>query len=106
MSYTAKQLIEGSLRLIGQLAEGETVGYDTANDCLLAMNQMLSSWSTERLSVFSTQDQISTAGVLSATCTNVYVSGCCGIQDEILIAASQVDIGYQTQRGISVAIPR
>ena len=60
MSYTAKQLIEGALRLIGQLAEGETVGYDTANDCLLAMNQMLSSWSTERLSVFSTMDQVKT----------------------------------------------
>ena len=69
MSYTAKQLIEGALRLIGQLAEGETVGYDTANDCLLAMNQMLSSWSTERLSVFSTQDQVLTwpANTISRT---------------------------------------
>ena len=69
MTYTAKQLIEGSLRLIGQLAEGETVGYDTANDCLLAMNQMLASWSTERLSVFSTMDQILTwpANTISRT---------------------------------------
>lgn len=69
MSYTAKQLIEGSLRLIGQLAEGETVGYDTANDCLLAMNQMLSSWSTERLSVFSTMDQVKTWPANSITQT-------------------------------------
>jgi hypothetical protein len=39
------------------LAEGETPSAATSADALTAMNQMLDSWSSERLSVFSTQDQ-------------------------------------------------
>lgn len=57
---TAADLINGSLRLIGQLAEGEAPSNETSQDALAAMNQMLDSWSTERLSVYSTQDQIFT----------------------------------------------
>jgi hypothetical protein len=57
---TAGELIFGSLRLIGMLAEGETPSPETANDSLTAMNQMIDSWSTERLSVFVTQDQVRT----------------------------------------------
>ena len=55
---TAGDIINGSLRLIGVLAEGETPSSETAQDALNAMNQMIESWNTERLSVFSTQDQI------------------------------------------------
>jgi len=55
---TANDQINGALRLIGQLAEGETPSAATSQDALTAMNQMLDSWSSERLSVFSTQDQI------------------------------------------------
>ena len=55
---TAADIIYGSLRLIGQLAEGETPSGDTAQDALAAMNQMLDSWSTERLAVYATQDQV------------------------------------------------
>jgi hypothetical protein len=55
---TAAQLIDGSLRLIGQLAEGETPSAETADDALVALNQMIDSWNTERLAVFSTQDQV------------------------------------------------
>jgi hypothetical protein len=40
------------------LAEGETPSAETANDGLFALNQMIDSWDTERLSVFSTQDQV------------------------------------------------
>lgn len=57
---TAGDLINGALRLIGQLAEGETPSAETSNDALVALNQMLDSWSTERLSIFSTQDQVFT----------------------------------------------
>jgi len=66
---TAYELICGALRLIGQLAEGETPSDDTANDALVAMNQMLDSWSTERLMIYNTMDQIFTwpAGVQSRT---------------------------------------
>jgi len=55
---TAGDLINGSLRLIGVLAEGETPSADTSQDALTAMNQMLQSWNTERLSVYSTLDQV------------------------------------------------
>jgi hypothetical protein len=66
---TAGDLINGALRLLGVLAEGETPSADTSQDALRAMNQMIDSWNTERLSVFSTQDQVFTwpAGELSRT---------------------------------------
>ena len=55
---TAAELINGSLRLLGVLAEGETPSAETSQDALNAMNQMIESWNTERLSVFSTKDQV------------------------------------------------
>ena len=55
---TAGDQINGALRLIGQLAEGEEPSAATANDALAALNQMIDSWNTERLSVFSTPDQV------------------------------------------------
>jgi len=58
MATTAGDQINGALRLIGMLAEGETPTAATAEDALTALNQMLDSWSTERLSVFSTQNQV------------------------------------------------
>jgi len=66
---TAGELINGALRLIGQLAEGETPSSETAQDALAAMNQMIDSWSTERLATFSTQDQVFTwpANTISRT---------------------------------------
>jgi hypothetical protein len=66
---TAGDLINGALRLLGVLAEGETPSADTSQDALRAMDQMIDSWNTERLSVFSTQDQVFTwpAGQLSRT---------------------------------------
>jgi hypothetical protein len=42
------------------LAEAETPSAATAQDSLNALNQMIDSWNTERLSVFSTQDQVFT----------------------------------------------
>lgn len=58
MATTAGDQINAALRLIGMLAEGETPSANTSNDALNALNQMIDSWNTERLSVFSTQDQI------------------------------------------------
>jgi hypothetical protein len=57
---TAGDQINGALRLLGVLAEGETPSSEMADDALRALNQMIDSWSTEKLSVFSTQDQILT----------------------------------------------
>ena len=57
---TAGDIIKGSLRLIGQLAEGEEPSADTAQDALAAMNQMIDSWNTERLAVYTTETQVFT----------------------------------------------
>jgi hypothetical protein len=66
---TAGDIINGALRLLGVLAEGETPSADTSQDALTATQQMIESWNTERLSVFSTQDQVFTwpSGQLSRT---------------------------------------
>mgnify|MGYP001417848744 CR=1 FL=1 len=55
---TAADQINGALRLLGVLAEGETPSSETSQDALTALNQMIDSWNTERLAVFSTQDQV------------------------------------------------
>ena len=57
MATTAGDQIQRALRLLGVLAEGETPSAAVSQDALVALNQMLDSWNTERLSVFSTQDQ-------------------------------------------------
>jgi len=66
-TYTAGEQINRALRLLGVLAEGETPSASVSQDALLAMNQMIDSWNTERLSTFVTQDQIFTwpAGLIS-----------------------------------------
>lgn len=49
--------IRAALRLIGQLAEGETASAETMTDALDAFNTMVDSWSLMDLIVFSTRDQ-------------------------------------------------
>jgi hypothetical protein len=68
-TYTAGDQINRALRLLGVLAEGETPTAAMSNDALTAMDQMIDSWDTERLSVFSTEDQIFTwpAGLITRT---------------------------------------
>jgi hypothetical protein len=48
---TGQDLINGGLRLIGQLAEGETPSSETSADALTAFNDMLESFNNERLLV-------------------------------------------------------
>lgn len=60
MATTAGDQINGALRLLGILAEGETPSAETSQDALTALNQMIDSWNTEELSIFSTQDQVVT----------------------------------------------
>jgi len=56
-TYTAGDQINRALRLLGILAEGETPSASMSQDALMALNQMIDSWNTERLSVFNTIDQ-------------------------------------------------
>jgi hypothetical protein len=57
---TVNDQINRALRLIGVLAEGETSSASVMQDSLMAFQQMVDSWNTERLSVFCTQDQVFT----------------------------------------------
>jgi len=57
MSTTAGDQINAALRLIGQLAEGETPSAATSQDALAALNQMIDSWNTDRLLVYTTETQ-------------------------------------------------
>ncbi len=57
-TYTAGDQINRALRLLGVLADGETPSASMSQDALVALNQMIDSWNTERLSVFNTQDQV------------------------------------------------
>jgi len=59
-TYTAGDQINRALRLLGILAEGETPSASMSQDALMAMQQMIDSWNTERLSVFCTEDQVFT----------------------------------------------
>ena len=58
--YTAGDQINRALRLLGILAEGETPSAAMSQDALVALNQMIESWSIERLAVFNTVDQMFT----------------------------------------------
>lgn len=68
-TYTTSDQINRSLRLLGILAEGETPSAATSQDALMAFNQLIDSWNTERLSVFTTEDQVFTwpAGFITRT---------------------------------------
>jgi hypothetical protein len=59
-TYTAGDQINRALRLLGILAEGETPSAATSQDALIALNQMIDSWSIERLMAYNTIDQIFT----------------------------------------------
>lgn len=52
---TALDLITSSLRLVNVVAAGETVPLDLANDSLTVLNDMIDSWNTDRLSIYTTR---------------------------------------------------
>lgn len=68
-TYTAGDQINRALRLLGVLAEGETPSASESADALMALNQMLDSWSTESLAVFATLEQTFTWPAGQATRT-------------------------------------
>jgi hypothetical protein len=57
---SAGDQINGALRLLGVLAEGETPSASVSQDALSALNQMIDSWNTEKLMIYNTQDQMFT----------------------------------------------
>lgn len=70
MLITSGDLFKAALRKCGGvIAEGETPSNELMEDTRMAFNILLDSWSAERLSVFTTQDQTFTwpAGEVSRT---------------------------------------
>lgn len=59
-TYTAGDLINRALRLLGVLASGEQPEASESNDSIMAFNQMIDSWSLERLSVYGSMEQVGT----------------------------------------------
>lgn len=55
---TVRELLNDTHRLLNLTASGNVVPEVDYQDNLRTLNQMLDSWNTERLSVFSTQDQV------------------------------------------------
>lgn len=54
---TARDLIKGSLRVLGVIATGETPSAEESNDALSALNDMLDSWSNERLIIYTKTEE-------------------------------------------------
>lgn len=54
---TTRELLSGAHRLLGLVNSGNVLPEAVYQDNLIALNQMIDSWSTERLAVFCTQDQ-------------------------------------------------
>ncbi len=54
---TVRELLNGAHRLLNLTSSGNVLPEAVYQDNLPALNQMLDSWNTERLSVFCTQDQ-------------------------------------------------
>ena len=52
---TALDLISSALRLINVQAAGEPTPIDMANDALAVLNDMIDSWNTDRLSIYTTR---------------------------------------------------
>lgn len=53
---TTRELLGGAHRLLGLVNSGNVLPEAVYQDNLIALNQMIDSWSTERLAVFCTQD--------------------------------------------------
>lgn len=66
---TALDIIEGSLRLIGALATGETPSSADSTDALTTMNQLIDSWSNDGYMVFERKREEFTLTALQASFT-------------------------------------
>lgn len=54
----AIDLIASSLRMLNAISSGEPVSAAEGQDALMVLNQMIDSWNTERLNIFTVQRQV------------------------------------------------
>lgn len=55
---TVRELVAGSLRLIGAIASGEVPSASEQSDALLTLNDMIESWSTDGLMIYETKREV------------------------------------------------
>lgn len=55
---TALDIVTGALRRINSYQPGEQLAPADANDCLATLNDILDSWSTEKLHIFGSQENV------------------------------------------------
>lgn len=60
---TAQTVIDRALRLLGAIASGESPTTAESNDALVALNHMIESWQTQKLSVYTFVDTAFTTSV-------------------------------------------
>jgi hypothetical protein len=58
MAYTALDYITSALRKINSYQPGEQLATTDANDCLEVLNDLLDSWSTQKLHIYGTNENI------------------------------------------------
>ena len=66
---TVNDIITGSLRRLGVLAEGEVPSFDQANDALIALNDLVDQWKAEKLQVYTETRTIATLTASQASFT-------------------------------------
>lgn len=88
---TARDLIKNSLRLIGAIATGETPSADEAADGLTALNNLVDSWSNEKLIIhqFIREEFTLTPGTQSYT---VGASGMLATPRPIKVESASIEI--------------
>ena len=55
---TALELIKGALRRINSYQSGEPLSTDDQNDCLVTLNDLLDSWSTDKMHIYGTNEYL------------------------------------------------
>lgn len=70
---TVRELVSSSLRLIGVLASGESLGAAEASDALSSLNDLLDTWRGERLTI-AAQDRV-TLAIVSGRATYTIGTG-------------------------------
>jgi hypothetical protein len=53
LAITTQDVINGALRRLGVLAEGEIPTFDMSNDGLIALNDLVDQWAAEKLMIYS-----------------------------------------------------
>ena len=81
---TALDIITAALRRINSYQPGETISNPDTDDCLEALNDLLDSWSTDKLQIYGTNEYI-----LQWTASGTTVA----VNSAVILTVSQFPVG-------------